>query len=319
MKIAFRHVPFSTEQIQAMDQLARSAGYETIWCKGTSLPSPEELAECEVLMGYFPPDLFKSMPKLRWVQTPAAGVERLCSAVYASPDVQVTNCSGAFGIAIAEYMLTGLLMLMRLMPAYMNNQKEHRWQCMGTCRSIYGSRITVVGMGDIGSSFAARAKAMGAHIRGVRRTAQAVPENYDEVFTSDRLVEAVQGADAVVLCLPGTPATTGLISAEVIDAIGSDTIVVNCGRGYTVDQDALVLALQEKRLGGAVLDVAAAEPLPADSLLWDMENVIITPHISGHDDDPINIASIYAIFCENLKRWIEGKELIHKVDRSRGY
>lgn len=319
MKIAFRHVPFNAEQKAELSALAARGGYEPLWCEGTSLPTAEEAEQCEVLMGYFPPDLIKTMPNLKWVQTPAAGVEKLCADIYRNPDAQLTNCSGAFGVAIAEYMLTGLLMLMRNMPAYMQNQHSHTWKCVGTCRSIYGSRITVVGMGDIGSKFAARAKALGAYVRGVRRTAGAVPENFDEVYTSDRLVEAVQDVDAVVMCLPGTKSTTGIISKEVIDAMSPDTIVVNCGRGYTMDQDALIAALQEKRIAGAVLDVFAAEPLDAASPLWDMENVVITPHISGHDDDPINIASIYAIFTENLTRWIAKQPLTHVVDRAKGY
>lgn len=319
MKIAFRHVPFCEQQIAELNTLAAQGGYETLWCENGALPTAEEAADCEVLMGYFPPDLIKTMPALKWVQTPAAGVERLCADIYRNPDAVLTNCSGAFGVAIAEYMLTGLLMLMRNMPAYMQNQRSHVWKCMGTCRSIYGSRITVVGMGDIGTQFAARAKAMGAYVRGVRRTVGPAPEDFDEVYTSDRLVEAVQGADAVVLCLPGTSATTGMISEEVIRAMSPDTIVVNCGRGYTVDQEALIAALQEKRVAGAVLDVFAAEPLGAASPLWELENVIITPHISGHDDDPINIASIYAIFTENLRRWIGKQPLTHVVDRTQGY
>lgn len=319
MKIAFRYVPFSGKQKRELDALAARGGYETIWCENGTLPTAEETAECEILMGYFPPDLMKTMPNLKWVQTPAAGVERLCGDFYRNPDAVLTNCSGAFGVAISEYMLTGLLMLMRNMPAYMQNKREHVWKCAGTCRSIYGSKITVVGMGDIGSKFAARAKAMGACIRGVRRTVGAVPEHFDEVLTSDRLMEAVRDVDAVVLCLPGTKATTGLISKEVIDAMAPGTIIVNCGRGYTMDQCALIAALQEKRLAGAVLDVFESEPLEAASPLWDMENVVITPHISGHDDDPINIASIYNIFTENLKRWTAGQPLLHVVDRVRGY
>lgn len=319
MKIAFRHVPFSAEQKAALNALAAQGGYEPVWCEDGSVPTADALSDCEVLMGYFPPDLIRALPALKWVQTPSAGVERLCADIYANADTVLTNCSGAFGVAISEYMLTGLLMLMRNMPAYMQNQRTHTWKCTGCCRSVFGSRITVVGMGDIGSKFAARAKALGAYVRGVRRTAGAVPENFDEVYTSDRLSEAVQGVDAVVMCLPGTKATTGIVSKAVIDAMGANTIVVNCGRGFTVDQSALITALQEKRIAGAVLDVFETEPLDAASPLWDMENVIITPHISGHDDDPINVASIYSIFQDNLTRWINHQPLTHIIDRSRGY
>ncbi len=319
MKIAFRHVPFTPQQAGALDALARNAGYETVWYADGSAPTVEGLADCEVLMGYFPPDLIGRLPALKWVQTPAAGVEKLCGDIYQDPGVILTNCSGAFGVAISEYMLTGLLMVMRHMPAYMNNQRSHIWQTMGLCRSICGSTITVVGMGDIGSKFAARAKALGAHVRGVRRRPQGSAEHFDEVFASDCLIDAVRGVDAVVMCLPGTKETTKMLSAEVIAAMGPQTIVVNCGRGYTIDQDALTRALREKHIAAAVLDVAAVEPIPADDPLWDMENVILTPHISGHDDDPINAASIYEIFKENLTRYLAGKPLTHTVDRTRGY
>lgn len=319
MKILFRHVPFRAEQIAGLNALAARGGYETRWLENGALPTAEEAAGCEILMGYFPPELIRTMPSLKWVQTPAAGVDKLCGDIYRNPDTVLTNCSGAFGVAISEYMIAGLLMLMRNMPAYMQNQRAHSWKCVGTCRSICGSRITVVGMGDIGSRFAARVKALGAYVRGVRRSAGSIPENFDEVYTADRLRQAVSGVDAVVMCLPGTKETAGILSKEVIDAMSPDTIVVNCGRGCTVNQDALIAALREKRIAGAVLDVFAAEPLDAASPLWDMENVIITPHISGHDDDPINLASIYAIFTENLRRWIDGQPLTHVVDRSRGY
>ena len=319
MKIAFRHVPFSAGQIEKLNALAAQGGYETLWCKNGAIPPAQELQDCEILMGYFPADLIQSLPNLKWVQTPAAGVEKLCGDIYRNSDALLTNCSGAFGVAISEYMISGLLMLMRNMPAYLQNQRAHVWECVGCCRSIYGSTITVIGMGNIGSEFAARAKAMGAYIRGVRRTMSALPANFDEVYTSNRLAEAVQGADAVVMCLPGTAATTGMASREVIDAMGPNTILVNCGRGYTIDQQALTEALQEKRIAGAVLDVFETEPLDSGSPLWDMKNVIITPHISGHDDDPVNISFIYEIFADNLSRWIHGQPLTHVVDRTRGY
>lgn len=319
MKIAFRHLPFTKEQNAHLEALARQAGLTPVWYAPGEMPQAQDLQDCQVLMGYFPPALYKELPALKWLQVPCAGVDRLCGDLYPSDDVILTNCSGAFGVAIAEYMLTGLLMLMRLMPAYMANQQQHTWKCMGECRSIYGSTITVVGMGDIGSRFAHVAKTMGATIRGVRRTQGDIPADFDEVYTSDRLADAVRGADAVVIALPGTPATRGMISREVIAAMDPQTIVVNCGRGFTMDEEALIQALQSGKLAGAVLDVTAVEPLDPASPLWSMENVIITPHISGHDDDPVNYQFIYQIFVENLTRYAAGQPLTHVVDRSRGY
>ena len=127
------------------------------------------------------------------------------------------------------------------------------------------------------------------------------------MYTSDQLAEAVRDVDVVVMCLPGTAATRGMLSRECIAQMDPQTIVVNCGRGFTVDEEALIDALREKRIAGAVLDVTAVEPLSPDSPLWDMEHVILTPHISGHDDDPVNYQFIFRIFRENLTRYLAGQ------------
>lgn len=319
MKIAFRHVPFTPAQRAELDALCAGYGCQTLWCAPDQAPDAALLADCDALMGYYPTELLAKLPRLRWLQVPCAGVERYCAGVFADDSVVLTNCAGAFGVAIAEYMVTGLLMLMRLMPAYMANQREKVWRCMGECRSIYGSVITVVGMGDIGRRFAHVAKAMGATVRGVRRSPAAPVEDFDEVYTSADLARAVEGADAVALCLPATAQTRGMVSRKVLARMRPDALLVNCGRGVTVDEAALVEALQQGRLGGAVLDVAAVEPLPADSPLWSMPNVIVTPHISGHDDDPVNYQFIFGIFRDNLQRFLTGQPLQHVVDRTRGY
>lgn len=319
MEIAFRHVTFTTEQIAELNQIVASAGYETYWGSDGAQPELSDIGDCEALMVDFPANLFRSMPNLKWVQTPAAGVEKLCGDFYANADVVLTNCSGAFGVVISEYMITGMLMLVSLRPAYLANQHKHTWKMMGTCRSIYGSTITVIGMGDIGTKFAARMKALGATVRGVHHTNRPAPDCFDEVYTSDRICEAVAGVDVVAMCVPGTKDAQKLVFAECIAAMRPDAILLNCGRGSTLDEEALICALQQKKLGGAVLDVANVEPLPADSPLWDMENVVITLHISGYDDDPVNCASIFKIFKDNLTRYIKHEPLTHVVDRSHGY
>jgi phosphoglycerate dehydrogenase-like enzyme len=274
---------------------------------------------CEVLAGNFPTELVQQLPSLKWVQASFAGVDRLCAVKWANEDAILTNSSGAFGIAIAEYMLTGLMMLFRLMPDYAANQHNKVWQRAGQCRTLWGSTVTVLGMGDIGSRFARLAKAMGATVRGVRRTQGPTPTDYDEVYTSDRLAEAVTNVDAVIMALPGTPATRHMVNEEIIARMDKRTIIVNCGRGATLDESALIAALQQGRLAGAVLDVAEVEPLPQDSPLWHMENVIITPHISGRNEDTINGESIYRIVAENLGRYGQGLPLGHVVDRKIGY
>jgi len=319
VKIAFRHLFLPEEKQAHLDALARSTGLEPLWYADDETPQACELQDCEALIGNFPPELLSQLPSLKWMQTAYAGVDKLCAAHWANEEAILTNCSGAFGIAIAEYMLTGLMMLFRLMPAYAANQQQKLWQRVGQCRSIYGSTITVVGMGDIGSRFAHIAKAMGATIRGVRRTPGDIPADFDEVYTSDQLAEAVADVDAVIMALPGTPATHHMVNEAILACMDKRTVIVNCGRGATLDEAALTAALREKRIAGAVLDVMEMEPLPAESPLWHMENVIITPHISGRNEDTVNGESIYRIIAENLERYVKGQPLTHVVDRNIGY
>lgn len=319
MKIAFRNTPFSADQREILSSLCASASYEYKWYEKEDEITPEDLWDAEALLGYFPVPLLKQLPNLKWHQVPSAGVDSLMGDIYSNDSVTLTNSSGAFGVAISEYMLTGVLMLMRNMPAYRKNQRAHIWREEGVSRTIYKSIITVVGMGDIGTEFAKRAKALGAYIRGVKRTPGSPNEIYDEVYTTKDLKKAVMNADAVVMSLPATKETKHLLSEEILSAMDRKTIIVNCGRGVTIDEKALIYALKENKIAGAVLDVCESEPLDKDSPLWDYENVVLTPHISGRDTTPVNAEKIFEIFNENLTRYIENRPLINVVDRKIGY
>lgn len=319
MKIAFRSTPFTAPQKEVLSALCTSGGYDYKWYEQDEEVLLSDLQDAEVLMGYFPIPLLKELPNLKWQQVPSAGVDSLCGDIYPNDSVILTNSSGAFGIAISEYMLTGVLMLMRNMPAYRKNQRAHIWREEGVSRTICKSVITVVGMGDIGTEFAKRAKALGAHIRGVKRTPGEPNGIYDEVYTTKDFKIAVQNADAVVMSLPATKETRRILSEEILSAMDEKTIIVNCGRGITIDEDALIKALTEKKIAGAVLDVCETEPLHKDSPLWALDNVVITPHISGRDTTPVNAEKIFEIFKENLTRYIEKKPLMNVVDRKIGY
>ena len=317
MRIALRHLPFTPAQTEHLTGMIHAAGGEALCLPSDGAPDPALLDSCDALIGYFPPEMLGGLSRLRWLQVPCAGVERYCAAL---PEGAVlTNCSGAFGVAIAEYLLAGLLALFRHLPEYQAQQREALWQPLESCRTVCGSVVTVVGMGDIGSHFASLVKVMGATVRGVCRTLRDAREPFDEVYTSEQLAQAVRGADAVALCLPATAQTRGLISAEILHAMGPQAVVLNCGRGATLDEAALDAALARGELAGAVLDVAATEPLPASSPLWRRKNVIITPHVSGRDGDAANAIRIYRIIDENLRLFLSGRPLIHVVDRVRGY
>ena len=211
-------------------------------------------------------------------------------------------------------------MLMRRQPEYDEVTRAREWKNIGAVRSICGSRITIVGTGDIGTSLARRVKALGAaHVCGVRRTLKPADPAFDEVTTLDKLAEAVADVDVIALCVPGTPETAGLLSKEIIDGLNPKTYVVNVGRGSAIDQPALVAALNEGRIAGAALDVMTPEPLPVDDPLYDAKNVILTPHISGNMSLGLTCDINVDMFCENLERYFKGEPLAHVVDRKLGY
>lgn len=318
MRISMANVSFTPEQIEAFKRLAVQYGSELVSFEAGTRLTKGQLEEFDALLGYYPPELLPDLPRLRWMQVPSAGVDHLKGAFDPVRTI-LTNSSGAFGIVIGEYLTAGLLMLFKKIPAYLKNQREHLWRSEGTAQSVYGSLITVVGLGDIGGSFAERMRMMGARVRGVKRGASEKPEYLEALYTADRLAEAVEGADAVALCLPATQKTTGLLSEEIIRHMKPGAVLLNAGRGATVDEASLIRALQEGRLGGAVLDVTTVEPLPADSPLWDMENVILTPHISGSNTDPVCVNATFEIFQDNLERFLTGKPLCNLVDISMGY
>ena len=240
-KIFCRHLPFSEGQQQLLTSMAEQAGYTMRW-----LPDAiqEDISDAEVLLGYFPVGLMREMQCLRWVQLPCAGAEAFCEDIYAHEDVVLTNGSGAFGVVIAEYLLTGMLMLLRNMGTYRRQQGAHQWKSAGLPRTICGSTVTVVGMGDLGTCFAERVKALGATVRGVRRSAVDGPACYDHVYPVTALREAVTGADVVALCLPATQETRNLITEDILTVMKPGAILCNCGRGKTVDEEALIAVLQ---------------------------------------------------------------------------
>lgn len=319
-KIGLCATPFSPEQIHQAETLAVQYGYTLINQESEALKEPGFLKEYEVLAGYFPKERIREAESLRWLHTPAAGVDKLLGPdMYPNPDVILTNSSGAFGEAIAEYLVCALLMLLRRMPQYLDNQRKREWRRVGPGGLLYGMTVTIVGLGDLGRTLASRLNAMGVTVRGVRRGTGVAPQGIQNVYPVCQLNEALSGADAVALCLPATPETRGLMNTAAFAAMKQGAYFLNAGRGATVNTPALINALQSGHLAGAALDVTDPEPLPLESPLWGMENVILTPHIAGSDFDPGNIPLMFDIFYENLCRYLRGEPLINQVDRARGY
>ena len=177
----------------------------------------------------------------------------------------------------------------------------------------------MVGIGNIGGNFAKRCKAMGATVRGVKRTPSEKPDYVDELYLTKDLDQAIQGADVVALCLPGTHETQQIMTAQRLGKMKKDALLLNIGRGTALDQDALIQMLQKGLLGGAALDVASPEPLPPENPLWDMGNVILTPHVSGNDSLDYTTDTILSQFLENLPLFAAGQPMQHVIDRKIGY
>lgn len=283
---------------------------------------PAELAgQYEVLYGMPDRAALRTFTSLKWFCGSFAGVDAyLDDALYPSPDVILTNSSGAYGVTIAEHLIMVTLMLLRHASAYVLEAAAHRWGPVLPMRSIMGSTITVVGTGDIGTEFARRAKALGAKsIRGVRRTKKAADPAFDEIHTNDELDGLLPDTDILVLALPATGETKGILSAERIALLPASAYVVNVGRGSAIDQAALIDALNGGQLAGAALDVFAQEPIPAGDPAWTAKNLLITPHISGQMSLGYTRDRNVELFCEDLERYGRGEKPLRLVDRKIGY
>jgi phosphoglycerate dehydrogenase-like enzyme len=268
-------------------------------------------------------DMVATAPRLRWVHSPAAAVEGLLPlADLAARDIIVTNSRGVQAIPMAEHVMGGLLVLSRRYDRMLEAQRERRWIQNDLCDDwpwmLHKQSMTVVGLGTIGMEVAKRAHAFGMSVTGVRRRVdEPRPDFVDRVVGPDRLGDALTGCDVLVVSAPGVSSTNRMIGAEQLAMLNDGAVVVNVARGQVVDEAALRAALASGKLRGAVLDVFDREPLDADSPLWSMPNVVITPHTSGfrasHWDDVIEL------FTDNLRRFLVGEPLRNPVDTAAGY
>lgn len=278
----------------------------------------EVIRDAEVILGNVDPALLKYAEELKWLQLNNAGTEGFCDGALPKEAV-LTNATGAYGLAISEHMIGVLFELQKKLNLYARNQREHVWKSEGHVHVIQGSRVLVIGMGDIGTMFAQKMKALGCRTVGIKRHEGRKPEGVDDLYTLERLERELPKADIVAMSLPGNQDTYHMMNAERLALMKKNAVLINVGRGITVDTDALVQALQEKRIAGACLDVTDPEPLPADHPLWDMENVILTPHISGGYALPETLEQILTICIENLECYMVKRPLRNIIDFKTGY
>ncbi len=287
--------------------------------KSRSAELDRALANAEVVFALKLPEKFvERATNLKWVQTISTGVDRIMTPELALSSVIVTNMSGIHEVTMGEFVLMLMLMFVKGAPRSFYQQIEGRfkWFPMDV---LTGKTVGIVGFGRIGREVARVSKFFGMKVIATRRTAVEgeVGENADLVLPLARLAELLGQSDFVVLGLPLTDESRGLIGEAAFRAMRPTARLINVSRGGIVDEPALIRALQEKWIAGAGLDVFAVEPLPADSPLRHMQNVIFSPHVSGD----IAEYDVYAarLFADNLRRYLSGQPLLNVVDKSRGY
>ncbi len=272
------------------------------------------LAEADVHYDFdraLAPHLPTIAPRLKWIQATSSGIGPFVQkAGLDTTDIVITNAAGIHAVPLAEHTLLSLLYFVKDVPARLGDQRARVWERFSG-RELRGMHVAVVGLGAVGREIARLCRAVGLRVVGVRRTPVDDPEalHVDEAITPDALHEVLARVDAVVLICPHTPETEGMMGAAEFARMRRGSLLVNVGRGALVDEDALIAALRSGHLGGAALDVAAVEPLPADSPLWDLPNVLITAHSASTVDRENE--RLTDLFCENLRRYLAGEPLIN--------
>jgi phosphoglycerate dehydrogenase-like enzyme len=257
-------------------------------------------------------------PHLRWIQLTSAGADRLLNSGFVEQGIVVTTVSGLHATPIGEFVISSMLMFAKGAPRTMRAQAKHEWTRFAPTE-LRGKTIGIVGIGHIGAEVGRLAKAFGCRVIATRRSATTVTsEPYaDEIMPAAALPRLLGESDYVVLSMPLTPETRGMIAEPQLRSMKPTAVLVNIARGAVTVEADLIRALQEGWIAGAALDVFDQEPLPPESPFWDMENVILTPHISGGTE--IYNQRAVEIFVDNLRRYLAGQPLQNVVDPTRGY
>lgn len=324
----------SEENLETLRQVSPQLNISQITCH-----KPEEmdplLGEVEVLYTYYADFDPALAPHLKWIQLSSAGVDHLLDKPVMASDILITTTSGIHAIPIAEYVFASILGFWRQFPRLLRYQLRHEWphgrwdEFRG--EELRGKTMGIIGYGSIGREIGRLARCFGMHVLALKRApSERADPGYvvagagdpagtipDAIYAPGELCEMVAQCDVVVICLPLTAETRGFFGKKALRAMKPTAYLVNISRGDVVDEEDLVQALHEGWICGAGLDVFHQEPLPPDHPLYDLENVILTPHISAvthaYDD------RVTALFAENLRRYLHGEELLNIVDRKRGY
>ncbi len=284
----------------------------------------EEIADADIAIAWsLRGEQIKAARRLRWIHSTATAVHHLMTPELLASDIVVTNARDVHGSVVAEHAIALAFALAKRLPQSVRYQQQKHWAQRDLWdeqprpRELNGATMTIVGLGAIGAPLARLAKSLGMRVVGVREHPERGSEVADAVYGFEKLDEALSAGDFIVLAVPVTPKTRHLMNAERLARLKPDAYLINVGRGVLVDEAALLDALRAKSFGGAALDVTTEEPLPPESPLWEMGNVLITPHIAGLTEKMWE--RHYQHYTENLRRFLEGQPLLWVVDKGKGY
>ena len=284
----------------------------------------EEIGDAEIVVAWsIRPEQIAAAKKLRWIHSPAAAVHQLIFPELVNSDIILTNAREVHGPVVAEHVIALIFALAKKIPSSVRLQEKHvwgqqiLWDELPRVREVAGATLGLIGLGSIGGAVAKSAKALGMRVIAVREHPEKGSEGADAVFGPAQIDEVFRQSDYVVLAAPVTTSTKAIANAERLALMKDDACLINVARGPLVDETALSAALRGEKIGGAALDVFPKEPLAADSPLWDVPNLLITPHTAALSEKLWE--RHYALFSENLRRHLAGQPLLAAVDKWKGY
>ena len=278
----------------------------------------EEMPEVEVIFGGMTKDMFLRSEKLRWVQTWGAGVDGILSPEFFASEIILTSAKGTVGVHLAEQAMALLLGLTRgIAHAVRTTNWDQRMPIRNASWELIDRTMGIVGLGGTGKDLALRASGFGMRILAVDPEDAQKPDCVESCWKMDRFYDLLEASDVVSVCAPLTPETEGMFNRQAFEKMQNHALLINVTRGKIVDEVSLMEALEQGEIGGAGLDVTPQEPLPENHPLWNMDNVIITPHVAG--GSPNRQDRVVNLFCENLQRLRTGKPLLSVIDKEKGY
>lgn len=274
----------------------------------------DDVVSVDGIIGNVDPEIVKHAENLEFLQLNSAGCDQYLKPGILKDKTALCTAVGSYGLTVSEHMLALTFDLVRHFALYRDKQLAHDWSDCGKITSVWGSTIAVLGLGDIGGSYAQKVKALGAKcVIGIRRNIQNKPDYIDELYTFEDLDKILPRADIVAMVLPDSPVTRNLMNKERFNLMKKGAYLINAGRGSAVNQEDLLEAIKSGQIAGAALDVTTPEPLPKDSPLWDEKRIFITPHVAGNFFLQETFERMIKIAASNLQAYLEGGELRNLV------